>query len=99
VVCGNQAVPKDRDILRNDLVPLRLSASFAFMSEPRSKRGTYIEAFENKVTEIIPRYKSEGVRGGWGELHGQLNVSSRILLIFVSIRQAGCVVPIVNLKT
>jgi hypothetical protein len=51
------------------------------------------------VTEIISRYKSEEARGGWGELHGQLNVSSGILFIlFVSIRQAGYVVPIVKLK-
>jgi len=64
-------------------VPLRLSASFAFVLEPRSKRGTYIEALENKVTEIIPRVKSEGVRGGWGELHGQLNVSYIYICIYL----------------
>jgi len=64
-------------------VPLRLSASFAFVLEPRSKRGTYIEALENKVTEIIPRVKSEGVRGGWGQLHGQLNVSYIYMYLFI----------------
>jgi len=51
------------------------------------------------VTEIIPRYKGEEVRGGWGGLHGQLNISSEILLIlFVVIRQAGFVVPVENLE-
>jgi len=51
------------------------------------------------VIEIISRHESEEVRGGCGELHGQLNVSSVVLLIlFVSIREAVCVVPIVNLK-
>jgi hypothetical protein len=69
------------------------------------KLSYYVFDFENKycclflinkgtlLYDYVPRYKSEGVRGRWGELREQLNVYSGILLmLYVSIRKAGYVV-------